>query len=244
MREILNKLSWLRGRDRLIVANNRTWARFDYRKKLSDYTYVVFDTELTGLNPKKDEIISIGAVRLRNLQIDLGETFHYYIKPQNLDHTRATLIHQITPQQLEEAPPLETVLPLFLNFIEGDLLVGHYVTIDATFLNRATRQLYNGTVANPSLDTMRMAQIFKRVVLGDYHGSQQLADGRYNLQRLSAELNLPYFEAHDALEDALQTAYLFIFLVKKLRTAGITTIRELFAAGKEITLTARKPDGI
>lgn len=241
---ILNKISRLRGRDRLIVSNNRSFARFDYRKQLTDYTYVVFDTELTGLNRKKDEIIAIGAVRIRDLQIDLGETFHYYVKPQNRDHTRATLIHRITPQQLEQAPPLETVLPLFLKFIEEDLLVGHYVPIDTGFLDRATRKLYNGTIANPSLDTMRMAQIYKRMVLGDYHGSQQVADGRYNLQRLSTELNLPYFEAHDALEDALQTAYLFIFLVKKLRTVGITTIRELFAAGKELALTSRKPDAV
>jgi DNA polymerase-3 subunit epsilon len=244
VRVILDKLALLRGRDQLIISNNRKFKRFDYQTRLDDHSYVVFDTELTGLNPKKDEIIAIGAVRIRNLQIDLAETFHYYIKPRNLDHTRATLIHQITPQQLEEATPLEKVLPMFLKFIEEDLLVGHYVTIDTTFLNRATRQLYNGSVANPSLDTMRMAQIYKRTVLGDYHGSQQIADGRYNLQKLSRELNLPYFDAHDALEDALQTAYLFIFLVKKLRTAGIETIRELIAAGKEIAMSARKPDGV
>ena len=83
---ILNTISRLRGRDRLIVSNNRSFARFDYRKQLTDYTYVVFDTELTGLNRKKDEIIAIGAVRIRDLQIDLGETFHYYVKPQNRDH--------------------------------------------------------------------------------------------------------------------------------------------------------------
>jgi DNA polymerase III subunit epsilon len=241
---ILNKISRLRSRDRIIVANNRNFVRFDFQKNLSDCSYVVFDTELTGLNRKKDEIISIGAVRIRDLQIDLSETFHYYVKPRNIDPTRATLIHRITPQQLEQAPPLEEVLPFFLKFIENDLLVGHYVVIDTSFLNRATRHLYNGTVANPRLDTMRMAQIYKRLVLDDYYGSQQVADGRYNLQRLSVELNLPYFEAHDALEDALQTAYLFIFLVKKLSTVGITTIRELFAAGKELALTTRKPDAI
>ena len=244
MKGLLDKLTRLRGRDRIIIANNRKCKDFDQQTRLEDHSYVVFDTELTGLNPKKDEIIAIGAVRIRNLQIDLADTFHYYVKPRNLDHTRATLIHQITPQQLEEAPPLETVLPLFLEFIGSDLLVGHYVTIDSAFLNRATRQLYNGTVANSSLDTMRMAQIYKRTVLGDYHGSQQIADGRYNLQKLSAELNLPYFEAHDALEDALQTAYLFIFLVKKLRPVGIGTMKELLAAGKEISLSARKPDGV
>lgn len=244
MVKILDKIPWLRGRDQIIVANNRHFARFDQNRKFGDCSFVVFDTELTGLNPKKDEIISIGAVRIKDLQIDLSETFHYYIRPKNREHTQATLIHRITPQQLEAAPPLEDVLPMFLNFIEIDLLVGHCVQIDTNFLDKATRLLFKGTVANPSLDTMRMAQIYKRKVLGDFDSAQPSGDGRYNLQKLSAELNLPFFEAHDALEDALQTAYLFIFLVKKLQSVGVITLRDLLTAGKEIDWAAKKADGV
>ena len=240
---LLGKLSWLRGRDQIITDNNRRFARFDYNQKLSSCSYVVFDTELTGLNARKDEIISIGAVRIRDLQIDLRETFHNYIRPRNLDHTQATLIHKITPQQLEAAPPLEDILPMFLGFIENDLLVGHCVQIDTTFLNKATKALFKGTVANPRLDTMRMAQIYKRKFLGDYDDAQPSGDGRYNLQKLSVELNLPFFEAHDALEDALQTAYLFIFLVKKLESIGVTTLREMSCAVKEVDWAAKKAEG-
>ena len=243
MAGILKKSSWLRSRDQLIVANNRHFRHFDRNGNISDYSYVVYDTELTGLNQKKDEIISIGAVRIKDMQIDLSATFHSYARPRNLDHTQATLIHRITPEQLQQAPPLEEVLPEFLQFIATDLLVGHYVWIDTTFLNKATRRLYKGTVANPNLDTMRMAQVYRRKVLGDYHGSYQSEDGGYNLQRLSAELNLPFFEAHDALEDALQTAYLFLFLVKKLESVGITTIKELFIAGREVNWASLKVDG-
>lgn len=240
----LNIISWLKGRNPLIAANNRHFSSIDRSGDFKDYSYVVFDTELTGLNRKKDEIVSIGAVRISDMKIDLSQTFHSYVRPQNLDHTRATLIHRITPEQLREAPALEEVLPPFLKFIESDLLVGHYVWIDTTFINKATRQLYNGTIANPNLDTMRMAQVYRRMVLGDYHGSYQSGDGGYNLQKLSAELNLPYFEAHDALEDALQTAYLFIFLVKKLQSVGINTIKSLFDAGKQINWSSMKVDNL
>lgn len=243
MAGLRNAFSWLRGRDRIIAANNRRFARFDISRKLEDCSFVVFDTELTGLNRKKDEIISIGAVRIEGLQIDLSQTFHYYVRPRNLDHTRATLIHRITPQQLEAAPALKEVLPLFLKFIENDLLVGHCVMIDTAFLNRATREFYNGKVANPSLDTMRMAQIYKRKVVGEYSGLQQAGDGGYSLEKLSAELSLPFFGAHDALEDALQTAYLFIFLVKKLHGVGITSIKDLFGAGKEVDWADRNTEG-
>ena len=244
MVKIFEKIPWLRGRDQIIVDNNRRFTGFDHNQQLGDCSFVVFDTELTGLNPKKDEIISIGAVRLSNLQINLSETFHYYIRPRNLDHTEATLIHRITPQQLEAAPPLVEVLPMFLKFIEGDLLVGHCVLIDTTFLDKATKLLFQGTVANPSFDTMRMAQIYKRKVLGDYHSAQPSGDGSYSLQKLSAELNLPFFEAHDALEDALQTAYLFIFLVRKLQSAGLKTLRDLRTASKEIDWAAKKAEGV
>lgn len=239
-----DKLSWLRQTDDIIVANNRYFGDLDRTKGLTDYTYVVYDTELTGLNKRKDEIISIGAVRIRDMRIDLGETFHCYVRPQNLDHTRATLIHKITPEQLKAAPPLEEVLPLFLKFIETDLLVGHCVRIDTGFLNKATRMLYNGIVANPNLDTMRMAQVYKQSVLNDFPGNYQTGNGEYSLQKLSAELNLPFFEAHDALEDALQTAYLFIFLVKKLGTVGINSINELFRAGKQVDWASMKVDGV
>lgn len=239
-----DKLSWLRPTDEIIVANNRYFRGLDRGRGLADYTYVVYDTELTGLNQRKDEIVSIGAVRIRDMRIDLGETFHYYVRPQNLDHTKATLIHKITPEQLKASPTLEEVLPLFLEFIQTDLLVGHYVWIDSGFLNKATQRLYNGTIANPNLDTMRMAQVYKRSALYDYQGLHQSGGGGYNLQKLSAELNLPFFEAHDALEDALQTAYLFIFLVKKLGTIGIHTINELFKAGKQVDWASIKAGGV
>lgn len=243
MRRLLNMFAWLRGCDQLISSHNEAFKEFQDDRNFSDYNYVVYDTELTGLDRKKDEIIAIGAVRISSLQIDLSDTFHYYVRPANIDHTQATLIHRITPEQLKAAPPLDQVLPRFLEFIGSDLLVGHYVWIDTTFLNRATRSLYNGTLANPNLDTMRMAQIYKRMLLGSFHGAYQAENGGYNLQKLSRELNLPFFEAHDALEDALQTAYLFLFLVKKLQKGGITTLAQLFKAGRQINWAPLKPDG-
>ena len=100
----------------LIVQNKSLCKSIDQTKALSEYSFVVFDTELTGLKQKKDEIISIGAVRIRDHQIDLGDTFHQYIRPVRLDHTKATLVHRITPEQLREAPKLEEVLPAFFSY--------------------------------------------------------------------------------------------------------------------------------
>ena len=232
MRRMINKLPWFRPADTRILENRAFFKDFDQTRPLAEYTFVVFDTELTGLNRKKDEIISIGAVKIRNLQIDLGKTFHQYIKPQRLDHTEATLVHRITPEQLKQAPPLDDVLPEFLSFVGTDLIVGHYIGLDMSFINRETQRRYNGSVVNPCIDTIRMAQGYKRVMFGYYH-EESVSSNRLSLQDLSSEFNLPFFEAHDALEDAIQTAYLFLFLVKKFRKGGLETLRELYQAGRE-----------
>jgi DNA polymerase-3 subunit epsilon len=231
---LLRKIGLLATPHECITQNRAFHKKFDKSRPLSEYDFVVFDTELTGLNRRKDEIISIGGVRIRELQIDLGDTFHYYIRPENIDHTKATLVHRITPEQLRLAPPLEEVLPRFLSYIGTDLLVGHYIGLDMGFLNRATRKVFSGTVANSCLDTLRMAQIYKRLILGRYHENSTSSGDSYNLQSLSNEFNLPFFDAHDALEDALQTAYLFLFLAKRMQKEGLTSLADLYSAGRGI----------
>ncbi len=234
MLRILRKIGWIKQPHDLISRNRAFFKNFDKSRPLSDYRFVVFDTELTGLKNNKDEIIAIGGVRINNLQIDLGDTFHCYIRPEKLDHTKATLVHKITPEQLKIVPPLAEVLPQFLSFVGTDLLVGHFIGLDMGFLNAATRKLYSGTLANSCLDTLRMAQIYKRVILGRYHENSTSSKDSYNLQSLSIEFNLPFFDAHDALEDALQTAYLFIFLAKKMQKYGVVSLRDLYSAGRGI----------
>lgn len=205
---------------------------FDQSKPLVEYDFVVVDTELTGLDRKNDEIVSIGAVGIKNLQIDLSCVFHQYVKPKKLAPTEATLIHRITPDQLRIAPDIEEVLPEFIDFIGNSLLVGHHVGLDMSFLNRACQTHLGGTINNPGVDTMRLARGYKRVLLGYYHDMSAVASNSYRLEDLGREFHLPAFEAHDALEDALQTAYLFLFLVKKFRKGGLETLRELYRAGR------------
>lgn len=105
MLDLLKPSTWFAHPHPLITKNREIFAHFDQSRPLTDYTFVVCDTELTGFDLKRDEIISIGAIVIRDLQIDLGATFHQYIRPKNTTHTQATLIHRITPQQLAEAPP-------------------------------------------------------------------------------------------------------------------------------------------
>ena len=215
----------------LLEKNSTYFEQFDQSIRLEDCSFVVFDTELTGLNKRKDEIIAIGAVRIDNLRIVLNETFYSYAKPKNLEPRQSTLVHRITPEQLKCAPELTEVLLQFVSFIEKSLLVGHFIGMDMAFLNRCTQEILGGSLSNPCIDTMRMARGYKEARLVHCYGNCDHRES-YRLEDLTTEFNLPRFKPHDALEDALQAAYLFLYLLQKLRRGGVSTLRELYRAGR------------
>lgn len=215
-----------------VLQKNRVqFLDFHQGAPLAEYSFVVCDTELTGLNKRKDEIISIGAVRIVNLQIQLDQTFHRFIRPVNINPNKATLIHRITPEELKKADPAEEVLPQFIEFCDNSLIVGHFVGLDMYFLNKTARQVLGGTLSNPGVDTMRLARRYKDSGQTDHYGHHDHASA-YNLDALAKEFGLPAFKPHDALEDALQTAYLFLYLIKKFKDGGINSLKELYRAGR------------
>ena len=227
MLRLFNTARWWRKSHPLLVENKEFFSGFSQSKPLSEYTFVVFDTELTGLNKRRDEIISIGAVKITNLQVELDKTYHQYIRPRNMEHTKSTLIHRITPEQLRTMPTMDVVLPEFIRFCGDGLLVGHYVALDMNFINKSAREELGGTISSPSVDTMRMAMGYKQAQFMDCYGDCSLSTS-YNLNDLSKEFGLPGFKPHDALEDALQTAYLFLYLVKKMKQGRIKTLKPCF----------------
>ncbi len=215
----------------LLIENKQFFKKFDQSGDINRYEFTVFDTELTGLSFKEDEIISIGAVKIRGLKIIAGENFCSYIKNKRPPSKISTLIHKITPDILKNAPSIENVLPEFISFIGHSFLVGHYIGLDVKFLNKALRRYMGGTINNPCIDTMKLAQVLKEEEWGNYYDRFNYKIS-YNLDDLSNEYGLPDFISHDALEDAYQTAYLFLYLIKRLRYGGLSTMKELYMAGK------------
>ncbi|MBL3580824.1 PolC-type DNA polymerase III [Oleidesulfovibrio alaskensis] len=211
--------------------NRSAFADFNQDIPLEDCEFAVTDMEMTGLDPAHDEIVAIGAVRIRGLSIITGDVFHTYVRPQRSMARPATLIHRITPAQLQHSPALAGLLPGFVDWCGQALITGHHVGLDMGFLTRACRRHLGGAPANPCVDTMRLAQAWERERWERSFDPFQPTVS-YTLADLSARYGLPQFRAHDALEDALQTAYLFLYLVRKLKGGGITTLRGLHAAGR------------
>ncbi len=230
---ITSFLPWLQKKHPALIKNQALFKDFNKSDLLSGHSFVVFDTELTGLNKHNDEIISIGAVRIENLRISINKTFFSLIQSsvKKSNPSQATFVHRLTPEQLQQAPQVEDVLIEFIEFCGDSILVGHFVGIDMHFLNRTTRKILGGSIANPSIDTMRLACDYKNAGQRDQLEDHGMSDS-YNLDNLRKEFCLPAFKAHDALEDALQTAYLFLFLLKKSKQGGIKILRELHPAGR------------
>ena len=215
----------------LLEENNSLCRALDQNRPLEDYVYTVLDTELTGLSARKEEIVSIGAVRVRGMAIYPGESYSTLVRPSIPLPKTSTLIHRITPEAIAEAPPLADVLPGLIEFCKGTLIVGHHIGLDMSFLNRACKKNHGQPLANPCLDTMRMAMLWREKRTPSHYEQYNLSIS-YVLSDLALEFELPGFTAHEALSDALQTAYLFIYLAKKIAGNRPLTLRELFRAGQ------------
>jgi DNA polymerase-3 subunit epsilon len=228
------KLKWpwtRREKHPSIIANHRRFDRFDQTKPIETYQFVSVDTELTGLDLRRDAIVSIGAVRIEGLQIITGNNFFSYVRPKRSMPKVSTLIHRITPDQIEGAPELRRVMPDFVDFVGNALLVGHFIGLDIAFLNRAARRLIGGTLRSPCLDTMKLAQVYEERQRGGHYDRVEVAAG-YNLSTLSEKYHLPRFEQHDALGDAFQAACLFVFVVKRMQSLGCRTLRDLHTVSR------------
>jgi len=115
--------------------------------KLDETRFTVLDTELTGLNDTRDDIVSIGAVRMRGGGIDVGGAFYELVKPTAVLDGNSVVIHRITPSQIEAMPPIDAVLPAFLDYVGDTVVVGHCLAIDLAFLNRESRRVLGRTLA-------------------------------------------------------------------------------------------------
>src|SRR4030042_695618 len=127
-------------------------SRDDKKMLINDAGYIVLDTELTGLNKKKDSIVSIGAVKMNGGVIDLSETFYRLVKPETRLTAESVIIHEITPDEVVEKPDISNVLSEFLCYCDGDIIIGFCVNIDMEFLNREAKRVLGHTIPNPVLD--------------------------------------------------------------------------------------------
>ena len=169
--------------------------------------YLVLDFETTGLDKRRDEILSVGYVEMRGLQINLDTATHQLVRPDKEMSEESIIIHNITHEQASTGCSLECIMEQLLPRLAGKVLIAHHAPVEMGFLTQACRKLYGSDWLIPVIDTQQMAMSYrqKRNIPFSY------ADMR--LFSLRESYNLPRYKAHNALSDALATAELFLALL-------------------------------
>ncbi len=188
-------------------------------------TFVVFDLETTGFSPIQDKIIEIGAVKVENGKIT--DKFSTFVNPKIPIPFRITQLTSITDAMVMDAPDIETVLPQFLEFIEGAVLVAHNAGFDVGFIEQNCRY-QDITPHFTSVDTVAMARILLPTL------------SRFKLNIVAKALNISLENHHRAVDDAGATAEIFVKFVKMLEERDIHTLKELNQFGAHNADAIRK----
>jgi len=191
--------------------------------------FVVLDTELTGLDRKRDNIVSIGAVKMVGGEIKMGHSFYQLVNPGMPMKAESVVVHEITPSEVLEKPNIGLVLTEFLDFIDQDVLVGHYLNMDLAFINRELKQHLGRTLGNPAVDTLALAYWLRWNA--PHQGAEAFTPKKFELYEIAKELGIPIQGAHNALMDAFMTAQVLQRLLPKLAQSGLRALGELLRAG-------------
>ncbi len=199
------------------------WVRWRRpRVPLTQAEFVVVDVETTGLDPRKDRLLAIGAVRVRRERLCLGEHYLAGLRHTGTGGRESILIHGIGPtaQAAGIAPAL--ALTEFLRFVGDAILVAFHAPFDRMVLERALREHLGARLRNPWLDLAMLAPAL-------YPEAQQERSG---LDPWLGRFGLREGVRHRAADDALVTGELFLVLLRRARARGITTVDALRATAR------------
>ncbi len=179
----------------------------DFTAPALQQRYLAVDFETTGLDPKRDAMLSIGWVPIVNGRVLAGQGAHHIIRIDQPLSAESIKIHGITHQRMAAGQPLEMVLPRLFEALVGRVALVHYAPIERRFLAQACQRLWHCAPPLPMVDTLALAQ--RRLP----QASQQGDPNPYRLYNLRRRFHLPDRPPHHALEDAIATAELFIAML-------------------------------
>lgn len=166
---------------------------------------IVFDCETTGLNPKIDDIISIGAVKVKGKKILANEAIHIFVKQDKQISHESIVVHHIRHCDLHGAVSIETAIEKFLYYIGNRPLIGYYLEFDVAMINKYIKPMLGITLPNRQEEVSAMYYDKKIRAIPQGH-----IDLRFNA--ILKDLGLPSLQTHDALNDAVMTAMMYIKL--------------------------------
>lgn len=177
-----------------------------------DETFVVFDLETLGFNAHENEIIEIGAVKLKGTRII--ESFSQLVNPRKPIPFKIQKLTGISNAMVSNEPGIEEVIPRFMDFVGNATMVAHNAMFDMGFIKRDVKK-YMGIDYSPTvMDTLSMARVLYPELKG------------YGLKNLNKQLGLSLESHHRAVDDSQATAKMFIIFLGKYREAGVTNLKD------------------
>ena len=190
-----------------------------------DDSYVVFDLETTGFSPNTCKIIEIGAVKVENGTIT--ERFSEFVNPQVPIPFKIEELTGIRDDMVMGAETIEEILPRFMEFCEGCVMIAHNAEFDMSFIRKNCMDLdipCDYTVG----DTVAMA----RILLPALH--------RFKLDTVAKALKISLENHHRAVDDAECTAHIFVKFIEMLKERHIETLNDLNSLGATSVDTVKK----
>lgn len=191
----------------------RNWNRKQLKNKKYDFLfetppqneYVSLDCETTGLNPKKDEILSIGAVLIKDNKILMRKTFNIFLKPSKDINIESIKVHHLRQIDLNDALEPEISIYQLLDFIGSRPIVGYYIEFDMAIISKYTKKYLGIKLPNTPIEVSSI-----------YYDSRKSTSnyGFIDLKfdTIMKNLNIPVLGKHDALNDAIMTSMIFLKL--------------------------------
>ncbi len=191
----------------------KQWQRKKLKNKRFDFLYdeppigeyVSLDCETTGLNPKKDEILSIGAVLIKDNKVLMRKTFNIFLKPSKSINIESIKVHLLREIDFENAVEPEDAIYKLLDFIGSRPIVGYYIDFDMTIISKYTKNLIGVKLPNERVEVSSIYYDIKKTK--DNYGFIDL-----KFDTIMEFLDIPVLGKHDALNDAIMTSMIFLKL--------------------------------
>ena len=212
----MNPPAWISGR-------LEAWRRDRRRRRLADPEFaflfddpppdewVALDCETTGLDRRRDEIISIGAVRIAGDRLLTSERLELLVHPERGVSPESVRIHRLRERDVAQGLPAGEAVRRLLRFVGSRPLVGYYLEFDVAMLNRIARPLLGMPLPQPAIEVSALYYDYKFRQLPPYRQHDNAGiDLRF--ETMMRDLELPLRDAHDALNDAVMAGLAFIKL--------------------------------
>ena len=178
--------------------------------------FASLDFETTGLDYGRDAIVSFGVVPVRGGRVVLAEAVRQLVVPEVPSSPTSMKIHRILPQDLADAPPLAVARERLRASLEGRFVLAWYADVEIAFLKR----IFGGRASAWKRRTVDVRDL--TIELEGAH-----PDVRWSLTSVAQRYGVPVADPHEALDDALVTAQLFLILASRLERVGRGTTRAL-----------------